>query len=75
MVHIMCTISIVHQIMALAISATVGQTSVEGTVKFLFNKRKRLNVVVVHQLVVVSVIVALIRHKRQKKYLHILFFH
>ena len=38
MVHIMCTISIVHQIMAIAISATVGQTSVEGTVKFLFNK-------------------------------------
>ena len=75
MVHIMCTISIVHQIMAIAISATVGQTSVEGTAKFLFNKRKRLNVVVVHQLVVVSVIVALIRHKRQKKYLHILFFH
>ena len=75
MVHILCTISIVHQIIAIAISATVGQTSVEGTVKFLFNKRKRLNVVVVHQLVVVSVIVALIRHKRQKKYLHILFFH
>ena len=24
--------------MAIAISATVGQTSVEGTVKFLFNK-------------------------------------
>ena len=77
MVHIMCTISIVHQIMANAISATVGQTSVEGTVKFLFNKRKRLNVnvVVVHQLVVISAIVAQIRHKRQKKYLHILFFH
>ena len=40
MVHIMCTISIVHQIIAIAISATVGQTSVEGTVEFLFNKRK-----------------------------------
>ena len=52
----MCTISIVHQTMAIAISATVGQTSVEGTVKFLFSKRKRLNVVVVHQLVVISVI-------------------
>ena len=61
--------------MAIALSATAGQTSVEGTVKFLVNKRKRLNVVVVHQLVVISVIVALIRHGRQKKYLHILFFH
>ena len=66
MVHIMCTISIVHQIMATAISATVGQTSIEGTVKFLFNKRKRLNVVVVHQLVVVSVLVVLIRHKGKR---------
>ena len=44
--------------MAIAISATVGQTvSVEGTVTFLFNKRKRLNFVVVHQLVVIFVIV------------------
>ena len=44
--------------MAIAISATVGQTvSVEGTVTFLFNKRKRLNVVLVHQLVVIFVIV------------------
>ena len=54
----MCTICIVHRTMAIAISATVGQTvSVEGTVTFLFNKRKRLNVVVVHQLVVIFVIV------------------
>ena len=44
--------------MAIAISATVGQTvSVEGTVTFLFNKRKRINFVVVHQLVVIFVIV------------------
>ena len=41
MVHIMGTISIVHHKMAIALSATVGQTSVEGTVTFLFNKRKR----------------------------------
>ena len=54
----MCTICIVHHTMAIVISATVGQTvSVEGTVTFLFNKRKRLNVVVVHQLVVIFVIV------------------
>ena len=58
MIHIMCTICIVHHTMAIAISATVGQTvSVERTVTFLFNKRKRLNFVVVHQLVVIFVIV------------------
>ena len=60
--------------MAIALSATVKQTSVEGTVK-LTKGRDRLNVVVVHQLVVISVILALIRRKRQKKNLHILFFH